>query len=55
MLFCINDIVYVKEKPKPYAVVIGIGDYPNADFSLKLAKNDANAIYHRFKVQVGDI
>ena len=37
------------------AVVIGIGDYPNANFSSKFAKNDAIAIYHRLKGQIGEI
>ena len=35
--------------------MIGIGDYPNAKFSSKFAKNDATAIYHRLKAQVEDI
>lgn len=41
--------------PKLYAVVIGIGDYPNANFSSKYAKNDATTIYHRLKAQIGSI
>ncbi len=59
MLFCINGIVYanplLNEKPKLYAIVIGIGEYPNAGFSSKFAKNDAIAIYHRLKGQIGEI
>ena len=58
-LFCVNSWIYAKpsmsQKPKLYAVVIGIGDYPNANFSSKFAKNDAIAIYHRLKGQVEDI
>lgn len=58
-LFCVNSWIYAKpsmsQKPKLYAVVIGIGDYPNAKFSSKFAKNVATAIYHRLKAQVEDI
>ncbi len=58
-LFCVNGLLYVKplmsQKPKLYAVVIGVGDYPNANFSSKFAKNDAIAIYHRLKGQIGEI
>ena len=58
-LFCVNNLLYAKplmsQKPKLYAVVIGVGDYPNANFSSKFSKNDATAIYHRLKRQVGDI
>ena len=58
-LFCVNGALYAKplmsQKPKLYAVVIGVGDYPNANFSSKFAKNDAIAIYHRLKGQIGEI
>ncbi len=58
-LFCVNGLLYAKpsmsQKPKLYAVVIGIGEYPKANFSSKFAKNDAIAIYHRLKAQVGEI
>lgn len=58
-LFCVNGALYAKQlmsqKPKLYAIVIGIGDYPNANFSSKFAKNDATAIYHRLKGQIGEI
>ena len=58
-LFCVNDLLYANsvldKKPKLYSIVIGIGDYPNAKFSSKFAKNDAIAIYHRLKAQVEDI
>ena len=58
-LFGVNGALYAKpsmsQKAKLYAVVIGIGDYPNANFSSKFAKNDAIAIYHRLKGQVEDI
>lgn len=44
ILFCVNSWIYAKpsmsQKPKLYAVVIGIGGYPNAKFSSKFAKND---------------
>ena len=56
-LFCINSWLHANpvldKKPKLYAIVIGIGDYPNAHFSLQYAKNDATAIYQRLKAQVG--
>ena len=59
LIFWMNVLLYAKpslnQKPKLYALVIGIGDYPNAHFSSKFAKNDATAIYHRLKRQVGDI
>ena len=45
----------MNQKPKLHAIVIGIGDYPNANFSSKFAKNDAIAIYHRLKGQIGEI
>ena len=58
-LFGINSWLYAEpsmsQKPKLYVVVIGIGDYPNANFSSKFAKNDAIAIYHRLKGQIGEI
>ncbi len=58
-LFCVDGVFYAKpsmsQKPKLYAIVIGIGGYPNAKFSSKFAKNDAATIYHRLKAQVGDI
>lgn len=58
-LFCVNSLLYanpsLNKKPKLYALVIGIGEYPNANFSSKFAKNDATAIYHRLKAQVEDI
>ena len=58
-LFCVNGALYAKplmnQKPKLYAVVIGVGDYPNANFSSKFSKNDATAIYHRLKGQIGEI
>lgn len=58
-LFCVNGLLYAKpsmsQKPKLYAVVIGIGEYPKANFSSKFAKNDAIAIYHRLKGQIGEI
>ena len=58
-LFCVNSLLYAKpslnQKPRLYAIVIGISDYPNANFSSKFAKNDAIAIYHRLKGQVEDI
>ena len=59
IFFCVNSWLYAEpsmsQKPKLYAVVIGIGDYPNANFSSKFAKNDAIAIYHRLKGQIGEI
>ncbi len=59
-LFCVNGVLYAKpslnQKPNLYAIVIGIGEYPSSDWlSSKYAKNDATAIYHRLKAQVGDI
>lgn len=58
-LFYMNGVLYAKpslnQKTKLYAVVIGIGEYPNANFSSKFSKNDATAIYHRLKGQVGEI
>lgn len=58
-LFCVNGLLYAKpslnQKTKLYAVVIGIGEYPKANFSSPFAKNDATAIYHRLKAQVGNI
>ena len=58
-VFCIHGLLYanpsLEKKPKLYAIVIGIGEYPNADFSLKYAKNDATTIYQKLKAQVGDI
>ncbi|WP_436905512.1 caspase family protein [Acinetobacter johnsonii] len=52
-----NGLIYantvLNEKPKLYAIVIGIGDYPNAKFSSKFTKNDATAIYQKLKTQVG--
>lgn len=56
-LFCVNSLLYanpsLNKKPKLYALVIGIGEYPNANFSSKFAKNDATAIYQKLKSQVG--
>ena len=55
--FCINSWIYanpvLNKKPKLYSLVIGIGEYPNANFSSKFAKNDAIAIYQRLKAQIG--
>ncbi|MBR7733832.1 caspase family protein [Acinetobacter nosocomialis] len=42
-----------EKKPKLYVIVIGIGEYPKANFSSKFAKNDANTIYQKLKSQVG--
>lgn len=57
ILFCMNTFIYantiLEKKPKLYAIVIGIGEYPNANFSSKFAKNDANEIYKRLKQQIG--
>lgn len=56
-LFMSNAIYPVHAKsyiaPKLYAVVIGIGEYPNTNFYSKFAKNDATVIYERLKEQVG--
>lgn len=56
-VFFINGLLYAntssEEKPKLYAIVIGIGNYSNARFSLQYAKNDATAIYQRLKEQIG--
>ncbi|MCM1958298.1 caspase family protein [Acinetobacter modestus] len=56
-IFCINGLLYanpsLEKKPQLYAIVIGIGEYPNTNFSLKYAKNDANTIYQKLKAQVG--
>lgn len=56
-VFCINGLLYanpsLEKKPKLYAIVIGIGEYPKANFSSKFAKNDANTIYQKLKAQVG--
>lgn len=42
-LFCINSWLHANpvldKKPKLYAIVIGIGDYPNAHFSLQYANS----------------
>ena len=58
-LFCINSWLYanpvLNKKPKLYAIVIGIGEYPKAYFSSKFAKNDATAFYKILKAQVGGI
>ncbi|MEN4984042.1 caspase family protein [Acinetobacter modestus] len=58
-LFGINSWLYANpaldKKPKLYALVIGIGEYPNAHFSSRFAKNDATAIYQKLESQVGDI
>ncbi|HGH3631498.1 caspase family protein [Acinetobacter baumannii] len=58
-VFCIHGLLYanpsLEKKPKLYAIVIGIGEYPKANFSSKFAKNDAIAIYQKLKAQVGDI
>lgn len=57
ILFCINTFIYantiLEKKPKLYAIVIGIGEYLNANFSSKFAKNDATEIYKRLKQQIG--
>lgn len=57
ILFCVNTFIYanaiLEKKPKLYANVIGIGEYPNANFSSKFAKNDATEIYKRLKQQIG--
>ncbi|MDQ1210156.1 hypothetical protein QE380_003079 [Acinetobacter baylyi] len=56
-VFCINGLLYanpsLEKKPKLYAIVIGIGEYTKANFSSKIAKNDANTIYQKLKAQVG--
>lgn len=56
-VFCINGLLYanppLEKKPKLYAIVIGIGEYPKAKFSSKFAKNDATTIYQKLKAQVG--
>lgn len=56
-LFCMSSLLYanpsLEKKPKLYAIVIGIGEYPKANFSSKFAKNDANTIYQKLKAQVG--
>lgn len=56
-IFFINGLLYanpsLEKKPKLYAIVIGIGEYPKANFSSKFAKNDAIAIYQRLKAQIG--
>ncbi|WP_284089875.1 caspase family protein [Acinetobacter pittii] len=56
-VFCINGLLYanpsLEKKPKLYVIVIGIGEYPKANFSSKFAKNDANTIYQKLKSQVG--
>lgn len=56
-VFCIHGLLYanpsLEKKPKLYAIVIGIGEYPKANFSSKFAKNDAIAIYQRLKAQIG--
>lgn len=58
-VFCIHGLLYanpsLEKKPKLYAIVIGIGEYPKANFSSKFAENDATAIYHRLKGQIGEI
>ena len=58
-VFCINGLLYANpslvKNPKLYAIVIGIGEYPKANFSSKFAKNDATAISQRLKAQVGAI
>lgn len=56
-VFCIDGLLYanpsLEKKPKLYAIVIGIGEYPKANFSSKFAKNDANTIYQKLKAQIG--
>ena len=56
-VFCIHGLLYanpsLEKKPKLYAIVIGIGEYPNANFSSRFAKSDAIAIYQKLKAQVG--
>jgi uncharacterized caspase-like protein len=56
-LCCMSGLLYantvLNEKPNLYAIIIGIGEYPNASFSLKYAKNDATAIYQKLKTQIG--